>query len=58
MLRKAELKHRDLEKPEHFRRHFRILYEFFSELVQLASTESGSHWLEGAWQGGSIYLWS
>ena len=36
MLRKAELKRRDSREYRHFRRHFRISYEFFLELVQLA----------------------
>ena len=36
MLRKAELKRRESRKYRNFRRHFRIPYEFFLELVQLA----------------------
>ena len=36
MLRKAELKRRDSRECRNFRRHFRIPYEFFLELVQLA----------------------
>ena len=36
MLRKAELKRRDSREYRNFRRHFRIPYEFFLELVQLA----------------------
>ena len=36
MLRKAELKRRDSRKYRNFRRHFRIPYEFFLKLVQLA----------------------
>ena len=36
LLRKAELKRRDSREARNFRRHFRIPYEFFSELVQLA----------------------
>ena len=36
MLRKAELKRRDPREYRNFRRHFRIPYEFFLELVQLA----------------------
>ena len=36
MLRKAELKRCDSREYRNFRRHFRIPYEFFLELVQLA----------------------
>ena len=36
MLRKAELKRRDSREYGNFRKHFRIPYEFFLELVQLA----------------------
>ena len=36
MLRKPELKQRDSRKYRKFRRHLRIPYEFFLELVQLA----------------------
>ena len=36
LLRKAELKRRDSGEYINFRRHFRIPYEFFLELVQLA----------------------
>ena len=36
LLRKPELKQRDSREYRDFRRHFRILYEFFFELVQLA----------------------
>ena len=34
--RSLELKHRDSREPRNFRRDFRISYEFFLELVQLA----------------------
>ena len=36
MLRKPELKQRDSREYRNFRRHFRIPYEFFLELEQLA----------------------
>ena len=36
MPRKPELKQRDSRENRNFRRHFRIPYEFFLELVQLA----------------------
>ena len=35
MLKKPELKQRDSREYRKFRRHFRIPYEFLSELVQL-----------------------
>ena len=56
MRRKPELRQRDSGEYRNFRRHFLILYEFFLELIQLANTENVSHWLQGAWQGWSVYL--
>ena len=58
MLRKAELKRRDPREARNFRRHFRIPYEFFLELVQLAKHRkwlSLCHWLQGTWQEGSVH---
>ena len=37
MLRKPQLEQRDSREYRKFRRHFRIPYEFFLELVQLAN---------------------
>ena len=50
MPRKAVLKRLDSREARNFRRHLRISYEFFLELVQLAKRRE--------WQGGSLYLWS
>ena len=56
MLRKLELKQRDSRVYRNFRRHFCIPFEFFLEPVQLAKHRSGSHWLQGTWQGGSVCM--
>ena len=42
MPKKAELKRRDFREARNFRRHFRIPYEFFLELVQLAKHRTWS----------------
>ena len=41
MLRKTELKRRDSSVARNFRRHFRISYEFFLELMQRAKHRKG-----------------
>ena len=59
MLRKAELKPRDSGDARHFRRHFRIPYEFFLELVQVAKhRKSFLLALRDVAGRGSVYLWS